>query len=141
MKISAPVLPLPRDNYERGWFDQYNRILSLFFQRLVEPGTVQATELYLTALPGTSTLAVTVSATATSFTLHNATNFPIAGSGTIEQEKFSWTGKTGNTLTGVTRGIVGTTAAPHNANHIVIASAASGIVYADPATRALYVNF
>jgi hypothetical protein len=51
-----------------------------------------------------STLAVAVSSSAESLELSDATGFGNTGSGTLGGEQVSWTGKSTNTLTGVTRG-------------------------------------
>lgn len=44
---------------------------------------------------------------------------PIAGMGYVDSEQIRWTGKTGSALTGVTRGIGGTTAATHADNAVI----------------------
>lgn len=45
--------------------------------------------------------------------LADATEFPVSGQAGIEEEEISYTGKSGNVLTGCVRGINGTTAAAH----------------------------
>lgn len=134
-----PVLPLAPRTYEPAYLDQLARTISLYLENISQVQPVVATTLQLNALVGASTLNANIGAGDTSLTLLDATNFPTSGSGTINAEKFSWDGKTGNTLNNLTRGIVGTTAAAHLAGDVVIASAVSGTVYAEPMTNALYV--
>ncbi|WP_290944192.1 hypothetical protein, partial [Hyphomonas sp.] len=64
----------------------------------------------------TSTLNGAISDSATSLTLADASLFPSAGTNfvIIGSEEISYTGVTGNTLTGLTRGVAGTTAAAHS---------------------------
>jgi hypothetical protein len=68
-----------------------------------------------------TTLSGAIDSVVTSVPLVNASAFPLAGWAAIEgetayiNEVISWTGKSGNTLTGVTRGRDGTTAASHTA--------------------------
>lgn len=49
----------------------------------------------------------------TTITLNDASEFPNSGKAEIDSEIIEWTGKSGNDLTGVTRGSLGTTAASH----------------------------
>ncbi len=65
------------------------------------------------------TLASAIGAGDTSLTLTDAGAFPTSGTILIDQEQISYTGKSGNTLTGLTRGVNGTTAAAHNAGTAV----------------------
>jgi len=61
-----------------------------------------------------STLNGTITATATSLVLTSAASFPTTGGIIrIDSETISYTGVSTNTLTGLTRGLNGTTAAPH----------------------------
>lgn len=62
-----------------------------------------------------STLSTGINATATSLTVASGTNFPDAGVVLIDSEIIAYTGKSTNTLTGLTRGYNGTTAASHSA--------------------------
>ena len=55
-----------------------------------------------------------ISAIATSLTLNDASEFTNSGIVAIETELLSYTGKSGNTLTGLTRGIESTAAASHS---------------------------
>lgn len=64
-----------------------------------------------------------ITAVATTIAYDTVTGtLPSAGSGYVDTEQISWTGKTGTTsgnLTGVTRGIGGTTAATHADNAVI----------------------
>ena len=60
-----------------------------------------------------STLAVELTDAAPTITLSDATSFPTSGNAMIGAESVSWTGKSGNDLTTVTRGANSTTAALH----------------------------
>ena len=62
----------------------------------------------------TSTLASGINASVTSLTLASASSFPTSGTVQIGSELITYTGVTSNTLTGLTRGAVGTTAAIHS---------------------------
>jgi hypothetical protein len=66
-----------------------------------------------------STLATSITATSTTITLVDASSFPSSGTIVIDYEQISYTGKSGNQLTGVTRGVNGTTAAAHLAGATV----------------------
>lgn len=141
--IQPPNLPLAPKAYEPRYHDQIARLLTLFFNRITRIGPFTATTLTLIDLVGANRLANNITNVQTTIPLVDASKFPTAGSGTIVgtagSEKFSWTGKSGDTLTGVTRGILGTTAIHHNQHDIVVASATPGTVYAHPITNALYV--
>lgn len=136
---SPPKLPLAPATYDRSVMDRMIRSIEQYLEVLSRPRATTATSLRVTDLVGASTLNAGILAGATSLTLVDATNFPTSGEGTVNAEKFSWSGKTGNTLNNLVRGIVGTTAASHLAGDVVIASAVRGSVYADPTTNALYV--
>lgn len=60
-----------------------------------------------------------VAANSVTLTVDDATNFSPAGTLIIGTELISYTGKTGTTFTGCTRGAQGTIAAPHSDNSIV----------------------
>jgi hypothetical protein len=66
-----------------------------------------------------STLATAITSGDTSLTLANAANFPSSGAISIDSEILYYTGKSTNTLTGVSRGQDGTTAAAHNSGTAV----------------------
>lgn len=136
---APPKLPLASAVYDRLMMDRLIRSIEQFFEVLSRPGAVTATTLRLTNLVGANTLSAGILVGDTSLTLVDATNFPVEGAGTVNSEKFSWSGKTGNTLNNLVRGIAGTTAAAHSLGDVVVASAVSGTVYAEPTTNALYV--
>ena len=56
---------------------------------------------------------LSVTATQTSISLVDTTSYPADGSIQIDSEVITYTGNDGNTLTGCTRGVLGTTAATH----------------------------
>ena len=67
-----------------------------------------------------TTLSATISATATSIPLTSAASFPASGGHIkIDSEEISYATKSGNTLTGVIRGLTGTTAATHTSGAFV----------------------
>jgi hypothetical protein len=66
-----------------------------------------------TAAPAATTLNGAFTAAATTVTLTSTTGFPDSGVLVIENERIAYTGKSGATLTGLTRGYDGTTAAAH----------------------------
>lgn len=61
-----------------------------------------------------TTLAGAINTSVTSITLTNAASFGTSGNAFIGDEEITWSGKSGNTLTGVTRGANGTTASSHS---------------------------
>lgn len=62
-----------------------------------------------------SLLSSAISASDTSLTVVDASSFPSAGIGRIDSEFFKWDSKSTNTLSGLTRGAYGSTAATHAA--------------------------
>jgi hypothetical protein len=60
-----------------------------------------------------TTLAEDIDSSETAWDLTSAAEFPTAGAAICESEIITWTGKTSNTLTGVTRAANDTTAATH----------------------------
>jgi len=68
----------------------------------------------------TSTLSSTINATQTSFTMASTSSFPSSGTVIIDNELITYTGNTpGTTLSGLTRGALGTTAAAHSSGAVV----------------------
>jgi len=69
----------------------------------------------------TTVLSADISSSSTSITLNDASQFPSSGTSFIQigTEEISYTGLSGNTLTGVTRGVRNTTAASHTAGATV----------------------
>ena len=90
----------------------------------------------------TSTLNGAITDSATSLTLADASLFPSTGTNfvIIGSEEISYTGVTSNTLTGLTRGVAGTTAASHSdgatvtnsTDYIAWGEAASGDLVIEP---------
>lgn len=67
-----------------------------------------------------STLSAPVQYNATTFPLTDTTDFPTSGSGFVNGEYISWSGKSSTSLTSVTRGVSTTEAEPHSAGSIVV---------------------
>lgn len=63
----------------------------------------------------TNALNSSITDSATTLTLNDATDFPTSGTVSINGELITYTGKSSNDLTGLTRGTDGTTAAAHSA--------------------------
>ena len=90
----------------------------------------------------TTTLDGAINSAVTTLTLTDASLFPSSGTNfiIIDSEEISYTGVSGNTLTGLTRGVAGTTAASHSDNATVTNStdyvawgeAASGDLVLEP---------
>ena len=90
----------------------------------------------------TTTLNGDINSAVTTLTLTDATQFPSTGTNfiIIGSEEMSYTGITGNTLTGVTRGVAGTTAASHSdgatvtnsTDYVAWGEAASGDLVLEP---------
>ena len=62
----------------------------------------------------TSTLSSGINASVTSLTMASSTSFPSSGTVQIGSELITYTGNSGGTLSGLTRGAKGTTAAIHS---------------------------
>ena len=88
----------------------------------------------------TSTLSSGINASVTSLTMASSTSFPSSGTVQIGSELITYTGNSGGTLSGLTRGALGTTAAIHSsgatvtdaANFFAWNAAASGDVVTAP---------
>ncbi|MFI5398423.1 MAG: hypothetical protein ACHQ9S_23055, partial [Candidatus Binatia bacterium] len=65
------------------------------------------------------TLATPIGATDTALTVSNASSLPASGTVQIDSEQITYTGKSGNQLTGLTRGANNTTAAAHSTGAVV----------------------
>ncbi len=67
----------------------------------------------------TSTLSSGINASVTSLTMASSTSFPSSGTVQIGSELITYTGNSGGTLSGLTRGATGTTAATHSSGATV----------------------
>ena len=67
----------------------------------------------------TSTLSSGINASVTSLTMASSTSFPSSGTVQIGTELITYTGNSGGTLSGLTRGAAGTTAATHSSGATV----------------------
>lgn len=141
MIIKPPRLPDSPKEWSPKFQDTYSRILILFFKKLTNISTGFFTSLIVTDMQKSSPLTSSLSAVDTTITVDDITIFEESGFGTIETEKFSWTGISGNDLTGVTRGVLGTTAATHSSSILVVPTARKGVLYTDPTTNAVYRIF
>jgi hypothetical protein len=77
----------------------------------------------------TSYLGTDISSSVTSITLVNGSSYPSTGTITIESEQITYTGITGNTLTGCTRGANLTTAASHLTYTPVTYNVSNQVIY------------
>jgi len=88
----------------------------------------------------TSTLSSGINASVTSLTMASSSSFPSSGTVQIGSELITYTGNSGGTLSGLTRGATGTTAAIHSSgatvtdasNFFAWNAAASGDIVTDP---------
>jgi len=88
----------------------------------------------------TSTLSSSINNSVTSLTMASSSSFPSSGTVLIDNELITYTGNSGGTLSGLTRGTSGTTAASHSSGATVTDAsqffawnaAASGDVITDP---------
>jgi hypothetical protein len=67
----------------------------------------------------TSTLSSSINTSVTSLTMASSTSFPASGTVLINNELITYTGNSGGTLSGLTRGASGTTAASHSSGATV----------------------
>ena len=67
----------------------------------------------------TSTLSSGINASVTSLTMASSTSFPSTGTVLVDSELITYTGNSGGTLSGLTRGASGTTAAVHSSGATV----------------------
>ena len=67
----------------------------------------------------TSTLSSSINASVTSLTMTSSSSFPSSGTVLIGSELITYTGNSGGTLSGLTRGALGTTAASHSSGATV----------------------
>ena len=84
------------------------------------PGSLDTiVELVEAANNAASTLAATITSGSSSLEVADSTDFSTTGIVAIDNELISYTGKSGNTLTGLTRGLESTVAAGHSAGATV----------------------
>jgi hypothetical protein len=115
------------------------RSLVLYFNQLDNPGLIQGSQanfsyvddgLIVVGLVKSNTLNGAVLAAAVTIDLVDSANFPISGTAYILDgaisDKIQYTGKSTNTLTGVTGVVNG-----HSGGQLVVASARTGDVFID----------
>ena len=141
MPTKAPQLPNPQQQYDPAYVRRLLDILRIYFASIDSNPALQSvfanfsyfdTDKVLTAgLVKTDVLDGSVLASASTITLLDTTNFPPSGGAYIldgtDSDKIQYTGKTSTTLTGVT-GV----ANPHASGKLIVASARTGDLFADP---------
>lgn len=118
--VAPPRLPEPPLEYEKSYINDLLRALEIFIQQVSNPGEVRASDLSITNLKEhtSSILDGALTTSDTTITLVDASAFASSGNIEIqsgspeyvdangaEVEFASYTGKSGNDLTGVTRGV------------------------------------
>lgn len=96
-------------------------------------GLVDPHEGYVINFNARGVLDQAVDESATTFILVDASKFPSSGTGTVDDEQFTWAGKNVNELTGVVRGTGGTNAAAHPPRTEVMEAGEFEVQYADHA--------
>ena len=93
------------------------------------------------ANPNTTTLNGGINNSTTTIVLTSVSNFPSSGTNFIQigTEEISYTGITGNTLTGVTRGVRNTTAATHS-NGATITNTSDFVAWGEAASGDLVID-
>lgn len=141
MPTKAPQLPNPPAQYDPEYVKRLLDILRTYFNTIDNDPLIQSvyanfsyfdTQKVLTlGLVKSNTLNGAVLAAANTITLVSTSNFPPSGGAYIldgaDSDKIQYTGKTSTTLTGVT-GVVN----PHDSGKLVVASAKTGDLFADP---------
>lgn len=144
-KTKAPALPVAPTNYSRQYQDQLNNVLRLYFAQLDHfVGLLTANGSNITTnvtfpygafhQDGFTTLSTTIpNPTSTAnIVVASTTGFQNAGTVLIGSEFISYTGKTSNTFTGITRSEYSSTGAAHTAG--VYVSEAQATTSANTAT-------
>lgn len=124
-RISPPALPQATNDYERGYQDQLNNVLRLYFNRLqaiLDQLDTNATTAVLQVPYGafhqdgaTVLSANMTNVSTTPIQVASTAEFIAPGALLIEDELIKYTGKTATTFTGITRGVYGTTNVAHTA--------------------------
>jgi hypothetical protein len=139
--IDSPRLPDAPEEWSKPYQNRLNNVLMTFFKRLTSEGPFRCTKLKVVDIVVGAGLTSGVTAGDVTFVVDDITQFTETGYGTINDEKFSWAGTSGSSLTGVSRGLLGTTATSHASGDIVVPTADTGAIYAHPTTHALYRVF
>lgn len=127
-RTRSPALPVAPLEYSRQYHDQYNNILRLYFNTLDNfvalLGTNTSAVISTVIFPhgafhqdGYTTLSTTIPNPTDTANVVVASTAGFQNSGTIliEKEFISYTGKTSNTFTGITRSMYSSTGASHTA--------------------------
>ena len=142
--VAPPRLPEPPLEYDKVYVNDLLRALEIFIQQVSNPGELRASDMSVTNLKEhkASVLSSALTVGATTISLKDASEF--ASSGTVEIQSGSpeyveangakveyatYTGKSGNDLTGVTRGVTvdkATVATKHDTGTTVFQITTSG---------------
>lgn len=135
----APHIPDAPLQYDRVYMNKVIRMLTSYFAQLDNPGLVRGSlanfsyvseNTIVIGLVKTDTLDGAVLAAAATVDIVDATNFPDSGYAYIVDgnisDKIQYTGKSTNTLTGVTGLVNG-----HSSGKLIVASGATGDVFVD----------
>lgn len=76
-----------------------------------------------------SYLSAAIGVSDTTITILNASSYPLSGTVVIENEEITYTGLSGNSLTGCVRGVNNTTAATHSIYSVVTMKAANHVLF------------
>ena len=137
--VAPPRLPEPPLEYDKVYVNDLLRALEIFIQQVSNPGELRASDMSVTNLKEHTASVLTSALTvgATTISLKDASEF--ASSGTVEIQSGSpeyveangakveyatYTGKSGNDLTGVARGV--TVATKHDTGTTVFQITSSG---------------
>lgn len=122
-EVAAPNLPLATPLYSQQYQDQLNNVLRLYFNRLDAILKQLQTGAYGTGIrfpngaffqDGNTTLTASMSNVSTApIQVASTANFVPAGGLIIGSELITYTGISGNTFTGITRGVYGSTNTSH----------------------------
>lgn len=128
-RIVAPRLPNAPTDYEKRFHDQHSDVLRLYFNQLdaLLAAILSSTGGGYLQFPygsffqdGTTTLSANITNVSTTpIQVASTASFPATGWILIENEIIAYTGKTGTTFTGITRGVLGTTNVAHTAGLFV----------------------
>lgn len=124
-QVVAPNLPLATPQYDSRYIDQLNNVLRLYFNQLDKIiGQLRASSASQTLLlpygafhqDGATTLSANLTNVSTTpIQVASTAGFTPSGTLLIEDELINYTAISGNTFTGITRGVYGTTNVAHTA--------------------------
>lgn len=125
LRAAAPNLPLAPGDYDSKYQEQFNNVLRLYFNQLDKIlAQLQASSVSQTLLlpygafhqDGATTLSANMTNVSTTpIQVASTAGFTPSGTLLIEDELINYTAISGNTFTGITRGVYGTTNVAHTA--------------------------